>query len=142
MGTFPKQGPLECSNSDKNSLQSGYYLFDTSHFFFLLTKKKPMTNIPSNPKNTGKTLASKFAISKTTAITIKMTPANSTIFWNIILHMLLIPGGYIGFLLIAIDIFISYKTQSQIKRSHELNNYLFWGWLSQILLFGLLHNRK
>ena len=29
------------------------YLFDTSHFFFLLSKKKPMANSPINPKTTG-----------------------------------------------------------------------------------------
>ena len=66
-----------------------YYLFDTSHFFFLLRKKTPMTNIPSNPKTTGKVLALKFPISKTAAITIRIIPTNSAIFWNIILHMLI-----------------------------------------------------
>lgn len=80
----------KCSNSNKNSLYcSFYYLFDTSHFFFLLRKKTPMTNIPSNPKTTGKMLAPKFPISKTAAITIKIIPTNSAIFWNIILHMLI-----------------------------------------------------
>jgi hypothetical protein len=82
----------KCSNSNKNSLYcSVYYLFDTSHFFFLLRKKTPMTNIPSNPKTTGKMLAPKFPISKTAAITIKIIPTNSAIFWNIILHMLISP---------------------------------------------------
>ena len=80
----------KCSNSNKNSLYcSVYYLFDTSHFFFLLRKKTPMTNIPSNPKTTGKMLAPKFPISKTAAITIKIIPTNSAIFWNIIIHMLI-----------------------------------------------------
>lgn len=50
-----------------------------------------MTNIPSNPKTTGKTLASKFPISKSAAIAIKITPTTSAIFWNIILHMLISP---------------------------------------------------
>ena len=51
-----------------------------------------MTNIPSKPKTTGKVLAlEKFPISKTAAITIKIIPTNSTIFWNIILHMLISP---------------------------------------------------
>ena len=49
-----------------------------------------MTNIPSNPKTTGKMLAlEKFPISKTAAITIKIIPTNSAIFWNIMLHMLI-----------------------------------------------------
>jgi len=49
-----------------------------------------MTNIPSNPKTTGKMLAlEKFPISKTAAITIKIIPKNSAIFWYIILHMLI-----------------------------------------------------
>jgi hypothetical protein len=66
------------------------YLFDTSHFFFLLKKKTPMTNMPSNPKTTGKMLAiEKSSISKTVAITIKITPTKSAIFWNIILHFLI-----------------------------------------------------
>jgi len=82
----------KCSNSNKNSLYcSVYYLFDTIHFFFLLRKKTPITNIPNKPKNTGKMLASKFPISKTAAITIKIIPTNSAIFLNIILHMLISP---------------------------------------------------
>jgi hypothetical protein len=48
-----------------------------------------MTNIPSNPKTTGKVLAPKFPISKIAAITIKIIPTNSAIFWNIMLHMLI-----------------------------------------------------
>ena len=48
-----------------------------------------MTNIPNNPKTTEKVLASEFPISKTAAITIRITPTNSAIFWNIILHMLI-----------------------------------------------------
>jgi hypothetical protein len=48
-----------------------------------------MTNIHSNPKTTGKVLASKFPISKIAAITIKIIPTNSAIFWNIMLHMLI-----------------------------------------------------
>jgi len=35
--------------------------------------------------------APKFPISKTAAITIKITPTNSAIFWNIKLHMLISP---------------------------------------------------
>jgi hypothetical protein len=78
------------ARSNKNSLYCSFcYLFDTSHFFFLLRKKTPMTNIPSSPKTTGKMLASKFPISKTAAITIKIIPTNSAIFWNIILHILI-----------------------------------------------------
>ena len=50
-----------------------------------------MTNIPSNPKTTGKVLASEFPTSKTAAITIKMIPTNSAIFWNIMLHILISP---------------------------------------------------
>jgi hypothetical protein len=58
----------------------------------LLRKKMLMTNIPSNPKTTGKVLAlEKFPISKTAAITIKIIPANSAIFWNITVHMLISP---------------------------------------------------
>jgi hypothetical protein len=69
---------------------SFYYLFDTSHFFFLLRKKPPMTKIPNKPKTTGKVSPlEKFPISKTAAITIKIIPTNSAIFWNIILHMLI-----------------------------------------------------
>jgi len=79
----------KCSNSNKNSLYcSVYYLFDTIHFFFLLRKKTPMTNIPNKPKAAGKVLAPKFPINKTAAITIKIIPANSASFWNITLHML------------------------------------------------------
>lgn len=90
----------KCNNSSKNSLYcSFYYLLDTSHFFFLLSKKTPMTNIPSKPKTTGKALVPKFPISKTAAITIKIIPTNSAIFSNIILHMLISPRCYIGFLL-------------------------------------------
>jgi hypothetical protein len=49
-----------------------------------------MTNIPNKPKTTGKVLApEKFPISKTAAITIKIIPTNSAIFWNIILRMLI-----------------------------------------------------
>jgi hypothetical protein len=49
-----------------------------------------MTNIPSKPKTTGKVLAlEKFPISKTAAITIKIIPTNSAIFWNIMLRMLI-----------------------------------------------------
>ena len=45
-----------------------------------------MTNIPNKPKTTGKMLApEKFPISKTAAITIKIMPTNSTIFWDITL---------------------------------------------------------
>jgi hypothetical protein len=47
-----------------------------------------MTNIPSSPKTT-EVLASEFPISKTAAIAIKIIPANSAIFWYIILHMLI-----------------------------------------------------
>ena len=47
-----------------------------------------MTNIPSNPKTT-EVLASEVPISKTAAITIRIIPINSAIFWNIILHMLI-----------------------------------------------------
>jgi hypothetical protein len=81
------------TRSNKNSLYcSFYYLFDTIHFLFLLRKKTPMTKIPNNPKTSGKMLAlEKFPISKTAAITIKITPTNSAIFWNIILHMLISP---------------------------------------------------
>ena len=69
---------------------SVYYLFDTSHFFFLLRKKTPMTNIPNKPKTTGTRLAlEKSPINKTAAITIKIIPTNSAIFWNIILHILI-----------------------------------------------------
>jgi hypothetical protein len=50
-----------------------------------------MTNIPNNPKTTEKVLASEFPISKTAAITIKIIPTNSAIFWNITLHMLISP---------------------------------------------------
>jgi hypothetical protein len=88
---------------NKNSLWCSFcYLFDTSHFFFLLKKKTAMTNIPSNPKTTGKMLAlEKFPISKTAAITIKSIPTNSAIFWNIMLHMLLGRVRKLGFLLSA-----------------------------------------
>lgn len=49
-----------------------------------------MTNNPSKPKTTGKMLASeKIPISKTAAITIKIIPTNSAIFWNIVLHTLI-----------------------------------------------------
>jgi hypothetical protein len=49
-----------------------------------------MINIPSNPKTTGKMLVlEKFPISKTAAITIKIIPTNSAIFWNIMLHMVI-----------------------------------------------------
>ena len=49
-----------------------------------------MTNIPSNPKTTGKVLVpDKFPISKTAAITIKSIPTNNAIFLNIMLHMLI-----------------------------------------------------
>jgi hypothetical protein len=76
---------------NKRSLYSSfYYLFEISHFFFLLRKKMPMTNIPSKPKATGKTLArEKFPISKTVAITIKIFPKNIAIFWSIVLHMVI-----------------------------------------------------
>ena len=79
--------------SDVFSLYCSFcYLFDTSHFFFLLRKKTPMTNIPNKPKTTGKMLAlEKFPISKTAAITIKIIPTNSAIFWNIVLHILISP---------------------------------------------------
>jgi len=79
------------ARSNKNSLHCSFcYLFDTTHFFFLLRKKTPMTNIPTNPKTTGKMLAlEKFPISKTAAIAIKIIPINSAIFWNIMLHMLI-----------------------------------------------------
>ena len=50
-----------------------------------------MTNIPSNPKTTGKMLAPKFPISKTAAITIRIIPTSSAIFWNITRHMLISP---------------------------------------------------
>jgi hypothetical protein len=50
-----------------------------------------MMNIPSNPKTAGKVLSLKFPISRTAAIAIKITPTNSAIFWNIILHMLISP---------------------------------------------------
>ena len=46
-----------------------------------------MTNIPNKPKTTGTRLAfEKFPINKTAAITIKIIPTSSAIFWNIILH--------------------------------------------------------
>lgn len=61
----------------------------------------PMTNIPSNPRNTGKVLASEFSISKTAAITIKMIPTNSAIFWNTMLLILINPRNCISFLLNA-----------------------------------------
>jgi hypothetical protein len=49
-----------------------------------------MTNIPTNPKTTGKVLTpEKVPTSKTAAITIKITPTNSAILVNIILHMLI-----------------------------------------------------
>ena len=51
-----------------------------------------MTNIPNKPKTTGTRLAfEKFPINKTAAITIKIMPINNTIFWIIILHMLISP---------------------------------------------------
>ena len=51
-----------------------------------------MTNIPNKPKTTGTILAlEKLSISKTDAITIKIIPTNSAIFWNIILQMLISP---------------------------------------------------
>jgi hypothetical protein len=50
-----------------------------------------MTNIPSNPRTTEVLALEKFPISKTAAITIKIIPTNSAIFWNIILHMLISP---------------------------------------------------
>jgi hypothetical protein len=81
----------KCSTSNNSLYCSFYYLFDTIHFFFLLKEKTPMTNIPNNPKTTGKVLSPKFPISKTAAITIKIIPINSAIFWNIILHMLISP---------------------------------------------------
>jgi len=49
-----------------------------------------MTNIPSNPKTT-EVLESEVPISKTAAITIRIIPTNSAIFWNITLHMLISP---------------------------------------------------
>jgi len=49
-----------------------------------------MTNIPSNPKTT-EMLASEVPISKTAAITIRIIPTNSAIFWNITGHMLISP---------------------------------------------------
>ena len=77
----------KCSNSKQKQLHCSFYcFFDTSHFFFLLKEKTPMMNIPINPKNTGKVLSPKFPISRTIAITIKIIPTNSAIFWNIILH--------------------------------------------------------
>jgi hypothetical protein len=48
-----------------------------------------MMNRPINPKNTDKVLSLKFPINRTAASTIKITPTNSAIFWNIILHMLI-----------------------------------------------------
>ena len=49
-----------------------------------------MTNIPNKPKTTGTILAlEKSPINKTAAITIKIIPTNSAIFWNITLHMLI-----------------------------------------------------
>ena len=49
-----------------------------------------MTNIPNKPKITGTRLAlEKSPINKTAAITIKIIPTNSAIFWNIILHILI-----------------------------------------------------
>ena len=78
------------SNSDKNSLYCKvYYSFDTSHFFFLLRKKTAITNIPTNPKITGKMSASQFPPNKNTPITIKNIPSNSTIFWSNKLHILI-----------------------------------------------------
>ena len=51
-----------------------------------------MTKIPNNPKTTGKMYAlDKSPISRTAAITIKIIPTNSAIFWNIILQMLISP---------------------------------------------------
>jgi hypothetical protein len=50
-----------------------------------------MTNIPSNPKTTEVLAFEKFPISKTAAITIRIIPTNSAIFWNITLHMLISP---------------------------------------------------
>ena len=67
------------------------HLFDITIFFFLLREKTPMMNIPSNPKNMGKVLSSKFPISRTAAITIRIIPINSAIFWNITLHILISP---------------------------------------------------
>ena len=78
--------------SFKVSYCSFCYLFDTSHFFFLLRKKTPMTKIPNKPKTAGTKLAfEKFPIGKTAAITIKIIPKNSAIFWSIILHILISP---------------------------------------------------
>jgi hypothetical protein len=51
----------------------------------------PMTKIPNKPKTIGKISAPKFPISKTAAITIKIIPTNSAIFWNTILHILISP---------------------------------------------------
>jgi hypothetical protein len=49
-----------------------------------------MTNMPNKPKTTGTRLAlEKSPINKTAAITIKIIPTNSAIFWNIILHILI-----------------------------------------------------
>jgi hypothetical protein len=78
------------SNSNKNSLHCKvYYLFDTNHFFFRLKKKTAITNIPTNPKITGKMSASQLPPNKNTPITIKNIPINSTIFWSIKLHILI-----------------------------------------------------
>ena len=78
--------------SFKVSYCSFCYLFDTSHFFFLLRKKTPMAKIPNKPRTTGKMSAlDKSPISRTTAITIKIIPKNSAIFWSIILHILISP---------------------------------------------------
>ena len=78
--------------SFKVSYCSFCYLFDTSHFFFLLRKKTPMTKIPNNPKTTGKMSAiDKSPISRTIAISIKIIPTTSAIFWSIILKMLISP---------------------------------------------------
>ena len=78
------------SNSNKNRLHCKvYYLFDTNHFFFLLKKKTAITNIPTNPKITGKMSSSQLPSNKNTPITTKKIPANSTIFWNIKLHILI-----------------------------------------------------
>ena len=86
----------------RSNVSCGFvHLFDIIHFFFLLRKKMPMTNIPSNPRNTGKVLASEFSISKTAAITIKMIPTNSAIFWNTMLLILINPRNCISFLLNA-----------------------------------------
>ena len=81
-----------------------------------------MTNIPNKPKTTGKVLAfEKFPISKTAAITIKIIPTNSAIFWNITLHMLISPRTLYRLSLEHLSLYHNWKEWQK----NRLNFYYF-----------------